>query len=76
MKQSIWHSSCRFTVTSYGNGTAFELKHNPSAKSVFFQGDDAIDFAERWDDLERAQPETPTADLVALIWDDYQEIAE
>lgn len=57
-QRTIW-SGCGWTVISYGNGAAYDLKHvngksvffQGNGKSVFFQGDDAEAF---WTELEAA----------------------
>lgn len=47
MKRTIIHNTDKFTVTSYGNGLAYDLWHKLQCESVFFQGDDSFDFESR-----------------------------
>ena len=36
MKRTIIHNTDKFTVTSYGNGLAYDLWHKLQCESVFF----------------------------------------
>lgn len=72
MTENILHDLPEFRVTSFGNGTAYELAHKPSGKTVFFQGDDAEQFREEFDGLSAR---LDFADALRVIWHDYAEIA-
>ncbi len=69
MKTTIIRERPDFTVTSYGNGLAYEMKAHPSGASAYFQGEDAERFeAElealeaRWNDVDEA---------LARLWFSY-----
>lgn len=48
----------RFTVESYGNGLAYEIRQLDGDKSVFLQGDDATAFREDYDTADNLAEET------------------
>lgn len=56
-----------FTLTSYGNGLAYALDHVGIAEGVFAQGDDATQFRDEFEALERVKP-TTQASLAELWW--------
>jgi hypothetical protein len=49
-----------YTLTSHGNGWAYELTHE-GEESVWVQDDDATEFRSGYDALETFHPDWPTA---------------
>lgn len=56
-----------FTLTSYGNGLAYALDHAGITDGVFLQGDDATQFRDEFEALEKVKPSTQ-ASLAELWW--------
>lgn len=73
MKISVWHDSASWRVTSYGNGTAFEIINKEAKRSLWFQGDDALEFIS---ELETHRQRLSLPDSLLLIWGDYAEISQ
>lgn len=64
----------RLRVTSYGNGTAYNVEFGEAGaptRNLYFQGDDATELSNELDALEQLFPETPTRDLWMLALDPY-----
>lgn len=67
----IEHQADGYTLTSHGNGLAYEIT-SPRGESLFVQGDDASDFRQELDDLTG-----PTGlhlnmqDALSAIWHNY-----
>lgn len=78
MRSVIIHDLPEWRVTSYGNGLAYEIAHSPSGKTIFFQGDDAEIFRNRFETLTdgTVQPVLDFDTALSIIWHDYSEIAE
>lgn len=66
-----------FQLDSYGNGAAYALKCCDGA-SVWLSGDDATQFREELDALERAHPKWPQSRILAWMWDEcgYGSVAD
>lgn len=75
MRSATIHNLPDWQVISYGNGLAYEIAHKPSAKTLFFQGDDAVIFRDQLDGLTDGPPALDFADALHVIWSDYSEIA-
>lgn len=72
MTSTIIADGWRFRLTSYGNGTAYELWYRAMARrSIDLAGDDATQFRSELDALEAANPDTDTQVLLARLWDQY-----
>lgn len=71
MKQSIWHDTPRFRLTSWGNGLALELTEKASQRSVFTQGEEAAQFAEELNALASGSPSLSYDDALGVMWQDY-----
>lgn len=63
-KAVIWQTK-PFTLTSYGNGTAYSLVHD-DGRSVFVQGDDATQF----------YIDAFAADTLAELWALYEDFPQ
>ena len=50
-KQTVIHDHDGWRVTSYGNGAAYLLEDTQNNTSVFFQGDDALQFEGELDEI-------------------------
>lgn len=75
MRSTIIHDLPEFSLTSYGNGLAYEIERKPAGKTIFFQGDDAAQFRDEFDALTSKMPALDFADALGCIWNDYSEIA-
>lgn len=71
MKSVEIHHTARFSVVSFGNGTAYEMKPHDQTDWLLFQGDDAAEFRDRLDSMEAAHPERPTDDILRELWNGY-----
>lgn len=60
-----------YTLTSIGNGTAYELRSHGKWETVFVQGEDATQFRDEWEALEEAKPDTDTGALLQEMWGQY-----
>lgn len=67
------HDLPEWRVTSYGNGLAYSIERKPSGKSLFFQGDDATQFRNEFDNLTSGIPSLEFADALQCIWSDYSD---
>lgn len=78
MRSVIIHNLPDWRVTSYGNGLAYEIAHKPSMKTIFFQGDDAAQFRDEFDQMTEASngPQLDFADALRAIWHDYGSLAQ
>lgn len=67
MQSVVIYRSDRFTLTSYGNGNAYEILRNGSGGDcAFLQGDDTDTFREQFDKAEMsAESERNVHDLLA-----------
>lgn len=74
MRSTIIHDLPEFSVTSYGNGLAYEIAEKASGKTLFFQGGDAAQFRDEFDGLTGKMPALDFADALRVIWNDYSEI--
>lgn len=75
MRSVIIHDLPEWRVTSYGNGLAYEIEHKPDGRTLFFQGDDAVQFRDEFDGLTSKMPALDFSDALRVIWSEYQEIA-
>ena len=75
MRSTIIHDLPEFSVTSYGNGLAYEIAEKASGKTLYFQGDDAAQFRDEFDGLTSGTPSLDFSDALRVIWSEYQEIA-
>lgn len=64
-----------FTLTSYGNGTAYSLRNAARKQSIFVQGDDAAAFREEMERREEFFPDMLSADLLREMWWEYSPLA-
>ena len=75
MKSNVIHDTRRFTVTSYGNGTAYVLAHKALEQSILFQGDDADAFITELDALTSRRPVVSYDEALGAMWNDYHVVA-
>lgn len=61
------------SLTSWGRGTAYTLRHAVEGSSVFVQGDDAATFRE---ELEAEENARPTVNALPEMWSRYAHVAE
>lgn len=78
MKSAVIHSSGTFSekmeITSYGNGTAYNVAFGESGfpmRNLFFQGDDASQLRDEFDAMENAKPDEDTRDIWLSVLDPY-----
>lgn len=71
MRRATLHATPHYTLTSWGNGTAYELRHIASDQSVFVQGDDAAQFADEMADLENYRPDWSTDQVLGEMFSTY-----
>ena len=78
MKQTIIINTNRWTITSHGNGLAYEIYNKLSTEEKFLQGEDATVFNEELTSLEQnsLNPDHPwynksTDDIVTHLADQY-----
>ncbi len=62
-----------YIVTSWGNGTAYELRDRRAKRSVFFQGDDALTFEA---ELEASIEARGLNEGISFLVGEYAEIME
>jgi hypothetical protein len=77
MKKTVIHNLPDWRVTSWGNGLAYEIANMRTSQSVYFQGDDALEFSDRLELLteSRTGPRFSFADALGCLWSDYSELA-
>lgn len=73
MRQSIIHDLPGWQVTSYGNGLAYAIEHGE--RSLYFQGDDAAQFRDEFDNLTSGIPSLDYAAALQVIWNDYESVS-
>lgn len=71
MRSVIIHDLPDWRVTSWGNGLAYEIEHKPDGRTLFFQGDDAAQFRDKFDGLTSGPPSLDFADALRVIWNNY-----
>jgi hypothetical protein len=73
MNSFIIRKSPRFTLTSWGNGIAYELHRNgdDASASLLFQGDDAAIFYDELTAAEDFAPHEPTGNILRQLWEAY-----
>ena len=76
MHAIVIHDLPSFRVVSHGHGMAYTFHHKPSAREVWFQGEDAIHFEEALDSYERHQPMRSYESIFEALWGEYSIISE
>jgi hypothetical protein len=82
MKRTILENTDRYSLVSYGNGTAYALNQKPSNAGqhdgmiVFVQGDDAWQFAKERGKIERKFPNASLNANLDRLWSLYSDAAE
>jgi len=82
MRRFIMENTNRFSLVSYGKGTAYALNQKPSndlqhdGLQVFVQGDDALQFESEWESICNVFPNDNLDKNLARLWDIYSEVAE
>lgn len=64
----------RLRVDSHGNGLAYAFQFGEAGspmRTLFFQGDDASQIRDEFDNLESANPEMPTREAWFTLLDPY-----
>lgn len=69
------HDSPRFSLTSWGNGTAYELVNKEAKRSLYFQDDDMLEFQSEYEALTNGAPALDYADALQCIWNDYEHVS-
>lgn len=68
-----WHHDYgTFTLVCWGNGLSYSLKHKPSGREYFAQGDDADLFERDRDTAERCWPEKTNDEIMGWLWDQLE----
>ena len=67
MKRAVIFHSDKFDLVSYGNGLSYALHDNVNKKSLFVQGDDAIDFRNIVELYETKNPEMAYDDIYTEV---------
>jgi len=78
MTRTILNRTERFTLLSWGHGTAYglsRLEAGVPVESVFVQGDDATVFDMEFRAMEAQFPERDTDDILGWLWSSYNELA-
>jgi len=72
------HTAGEYTLDVWGSGISCALTHNPTGKSVYLQGDDALTFETELEAAELAFPYKSDAEIFAWLWDqcDYGSITQ
>jgi hypothetical protein len=67
-----------FCLECWDNGLAYALTHKPSNRSVYVQGDDALQFERDREAAEIAFPDKTDDEIMAWLWDqcDYGSASE
>jgi hypothetical protein len=64
--------TANFSLWSFNNGAAYELRHDASETSLCFQyGDDAKVFRDEWEAVEMALPHKSTDEVMLTLWRMY-----
>jgi hypothetical protein len=63
--------TANFSLWSINNGAAYELRHDASDTSVYFQDEDAVAFRDEWEAAEMALPHKSTDDVMLTLWRMY-----
>lgn len=73
MRSTIIRDLPDWRVTSWGNGLAYSIKHKPSGRDVFYQGDAAEEFRTEFERLTEHVPCLSYADALTVIFQDHEE---
>lgn len=74
MRHAILCNGPTFILESWGNGLSYSLRHVPSNREWFGQGDDALIFEGELETCEHVFPDNTAEQNCAWLWDqlDYQ----
>lgn len=66
-----------YVLTSYGNGWAYRLRHEPSKASLWVQDDDAATFRRGFDSaMDASEDETKSDQFVRWWFEQYSPVME
>ncbi len=71
MASIMWHDTRRYSLTSWGNGTALELMEKASSRTIHFQGDDARALLDGLKVLTEGRPCLTYDDALGCLWYNY-----
>ena len=67
------HDGADFKIASHGNGWAYLIVNKSLDRDMWLQDDDATQFRNELDALERAQPERATDSIIGELWNMYHD---
>lgn len=75
MKTVTVFNTSSFVIVSLGNGIAYEFVNKPLDRTVFVQGDDAIQFSDELAAYLNTKTDEPIEARLADLWEDYAPVA-
>ncbi len=76
MKQVTVKKTDNYELISHGNGLAYELNNTAVKRSVFLQGDDALQFETELETWEKYHPYKATAEILGALFSQYESVSE
>jgi hypothetical protein len=73
MTRTTIHTSARFSLVSFGGGTAYLLSHQGA--TIFVQGDDAGQLREDLESIAVNFPNDPVERCLSRLWAIYEDLA-